>query len=101
MKKYTYDAFISYSHNEKDAFAAEQLHKTLEHYHIPKRIQQSSGKKKIERVFRDREEMPISFNLASNIQEALDQSEFLILVFPQFDQIRVGSKRSGDIPEKS
>ena len=59
MKKYTYDAFISYSHNEKDAFAAEQLHKTLEHYHIPKRIQQSSGKKKIERVFRDREEMPI------------------------------------------
>ena len=46
MKKYTYDAFISYSHNEKDAFAAEQLHKTLEHYHIPKRIQQSSGKKK-------------------------------------------------------
>lgn len=36
MKKYTYDAFISYSHNEKDAFAAEQLHKTLEHYHIPK-----------------------------------------------------------------
>ena len=80
MKKYTYDAFISYSHNEKDAFAAEQLHKTLEHYHIPKRIQQSSGKKKIERVFRDREEMPISFNLASNIQEALDQSEFLILM---------------------
>ena len=55
MKKYTYDAFISYSHNEKDAFAAEQLHKILEHYHIPKRIQQSSGKKKIERVFRDRE----------------------------------------------
>ena len=80
MKKYTYDAFISYSHNEKDAFAAEQLHKTLEHYHIPKRIQQSSGKKKIERVFRDQEEMPISFNLASNIQEALDQSEFLILM---------------------
>ena len=80
MKKYTYDAFISYSHNEKDAFAAEQLHKILEHYHIPKRIQQSSGKKKIERVFRDREEMPISFNLASNIQEALDQSEFLILM---------------------
>ena len=80
MKKYTYDAFISYSHNEKDAFAAEQLHKILEHYHIPKRIQQSSGKKKIERVFRDQEEMPISFNLASNIQEALDQSEFLILM---------------------
>ncbi len=82
-------------------FAAEQLHKILEHYHIPKRIQQSSGKKKIERVFRDREEMPISFNLASNIQEALDQSEFLILMCSPFDQIRVGPKRSGDIPEKS
>lgn len=63
MKKYTYDAFISYSHNEKDAFAAEQLHKTLEHYHIPKRIQQSSGKRRLKEYFRDREEMPISLTL--------------------------------------
>ena len=36
MKKYTYDAFISYSHNEKDAFAAEQIHTILENYHITK-----------------------------------------------------------------
>ena len=54
MKKYTYDAFISYSHNEKDAFAAEQLHKILEHYHIPKRIQQSAGKNKNEIVLPER-----------------------------------------------
>ncbi|MFR2114125.1 MAG: hypothetical protein ACLS5E_05445 [[Ruminococcus] lactaris] len=46
MKKYTYDAFISYSHNEKDAFAAEQLHKTLEHYHIPKKNTAEFGKKR-------------------------------------------------------
>ena len=45
MKKYTYDAFISYSHNEKDAFAAEQLHKILEHYHIPKKNTAEFGKK--------------------------------------------------------
>ena len=45
MKKYTYDAFISYSHNEKDAFAAEQLHKILETLSYSKKNTAEFGKK--------------------------------------------------------
>lgn len=76
----TYDAFISYSHSEPDAFVAKKLHSMLERYRVPKKIQELSGKKKIERVFRDREELPLSSNLASNICEALEHSEYLIVI---------------------
>ena len=51
-KEYFYDAFISYRHTELDIFVAESLHKILERYRVPKRIQESSGKKKISRIFR-------------------------------------------------
>ena len=47
-----YDAFISYKHSERDSYIAESIHKQLEHYHIPKSVQQMTGKKKIERVIR-------------------------------------------------
>ena len=75
-----YDAFISYSHSEPDAFVAGKLHTMLEHYKVPKKIQEISGKKKIERVFRDREELPLSANLAMGICEALENSEYLIVI---------------------
>lgn len=80
MGKVTYDAFISYSHSEPDAFVAKKLHAMLEHYHISKKLQQISGKKKISRVFRDREELSLSSDLALNIREALENSQFLIVV---------------------
>ena len=80
MSEIKYDAFISYSHSEPDAYVAEKLHTMLEHYHISKKLQKISGKKKIERVFRDREELPLSSDLAANIREALENSEFLIVV---------------------
>lgn len=75
-----YDAFISYRHADLDAAIAEALHKKLEHYHIPRVIRRISGKKKFSRVFRDREELPLSSNLSDNIYEALDHAEFLILI---------------------
>lgn len=77
--QYRYDAFISYSHSEPDAFIAQKLHAMLEHYHVPKRIRKLSGRK-INRIFRDREELPLSSDLAANISEALEQSEFLIVI---------------------
>lgn len=80
MSEIKYDAFISYSHSEPDAYVAEKLHTMLEHYHISKKLQEISGKKKIERVFRDREELPLSSDLEANIREALKNSEFLIVV---------------------
>lgn len=78
-----YDAFISYRHAELDKFAAENLHKKLEAFRLPKSIVKQRGKdckKKIERVFRDRDELPLASNLADPIMEALKESEFLIVI---------------------
>ena len=75
-----YDAFISYRHIEPDASIAEKIHQKLERYHIPKKIRESSSKKKISRIFRDKEELPLSSNLTEDIYEALDNSEFLVLI---------------------
>lgn len=78
-----YDAFISYRHAEIDKFAAENLHKKLEAFRLPKSIIKQRGKdckKKIERVFRDRDELPLASNLADPIMEALEDSEFLIVI---------------------
>lgn len=79
-QNYYYDAFISYSHVEKDSRLAGKLHSRLEHYRIPKKIQKLSGKKKIRRVFRDQEELPLSSDLSGNIKKALETSEYLIVL---------------------
>lgn len=75
-----YDAFISYRHCPFDSLVAAKLHKMLEHYHIPRIIRQLTGRKKISRIFRDKEELPLSSNLTQKIYDALDHSEYLILI---------------------
>ena len=75
-----YDAFISYRHGELDGAVAEKLHKMLESYRVQKTIARKTGKKKLSRVFRDREELPTSSNLSDSINEALESSEYLLLV---------------------
>lgn len=75
-----YDAFISYRHIPRDIAIAEQLHKLLEHYRVPRHVQKMTGKKKIQRVFRDRDELPLADNLNDNILTALDQSEYLLVI---------------------
>ncbi len=75
-----YDAFISYRHLERDMFVAKGIHKALETTKIPIRIQKEAGKKKIKRVFRDQEELPIGSNLGDNIEAALADSEFLVVI---------------------
>lgn len=85
LEEIKYDAFISYRHCELDQFAAVALHKELEAFRLPKAIQkqlQEKGieKKKIERVFRDRDELPITNNLADPITNALRNSEFLLVI---------------------
>lgn len=81
-ENYTYDAFISYRHTEPDKFVAEQLHKALEAYKPPKSIrrQAKASRSRIERVFRDRDELPITSNLEDPIVQALIHSEFLIVI---------------------
>lgn len=43
-KERQYDAFISYKHQELDSLVAMRLHRMLEHYRIPGKIQATSGK---------------------------------------------------------
>lgn len=75
-----YDAFISYRHLERDMYVAKKLHRQLETAKIPKKIQKQIGRKKINRVFRDQEELPIGSDLGSNIEAALQEAEFLIVI---------------------
>lgn len=80
QKKYTYDAFISYRHSELDKFVAENLHKQLEAFRLPGNASKKAGRKKIERVFRDKDELPLTSNLEDPIMRALQDSEFLIVI---------------------
>lgn len=81
-KKYIYDAFISYRHTELDKFVAETLHRQMEAFKLPKKLVQGpdAPRKKIERVFRDRDELPLASNLEDPIVKALEDSEYLIVI---------------------
>lgn len=79
-KTYKYNAFISYRHCEPDKTIAAKLHTMLETYKTPKAIYKKTGIKKINRVFRDREELPTSSNLSNDIQDALINSKCLIII---------------------
>ena len=74
-----YIAFISYRHLPLEMAIAKKLHKRIEHYVIPKDLRKD-GKKKLGYVFRDQDELPISSNLNDDIEQALDRSEFLIVI---------------------
>lgn len=80
MANYKYTAFISYRHLEPDSIVAENLHKMLETYTIPKNLQKTLGRKKVGKVFRDKEELPLTDSLDDQLQGALDQSEYLIVI---------------------
>lgn len=104
-QNYMYDAFISYRHSEPDSFVAQTLHKQLESFKLPKNVARrktayagtagqedlsgtadidmqdaKSPKTRIQRVFRDKEELPLVTNLADPITEALQNSEYLIVI---------------------
>ncbi|MBR5662485.1 MAG: TIR domain-containing protein [Bacilli bacterium] len=81
-KEYKYDAFISYRHCDLDKYVAENLHKVLETYELPKNIKEKLGitGRTIKRVFRDQDELPLSSNLEDPIVEALKESKYLIVI---------------------
>ncbi|MCM1063880.1 MAG: TIR domain-containing protein [Eubacterium sp.] len=81
MMKYRYDAFISYRHKELDKFAAENLHRQMEAFRLPGKLSgRTEGRTRISRVFRDRDELPLTNSLEDNITEALRQSEYLVVI---------------------
>ena len=74
MNKYI--AFISYRHKKEDTETARLLRKGIENAHLPKWLK-SDGRR---RVFRDTDELPTSSDLSRDIENALDDSDYLIAV---------------------
>ena len=72
-----YVAFISYRHTELDMAVAARLHQLIERYHAPDK---ANAQKRLGIAFRDKEELPVSGDLGGDIRNALDQSDFLIVV---------------------
>ncbi len=81
-KVFHYDAFISYRHVEPDQSVAKMVHEQLEAYKLPHNVKATlpNGNKRITRVFRDEEELPLATNLADSIVNALRNSEYLIVI---------------------
>lgn len=73
---FRYKAFISYSW--KDKAAAEALHRALETYRPPTLPRGAPAP--LKPIFRDRDEEAAGASLKSAIEDALDNSEFLIVV---------------------
>lgn len=82
-QEYKYDAFISYRHAELDQFAAGKIQKQLEAFQLPKNLvskMKDPSRTRIKRIFRDKEELPLTSNLEEPIMQALRESEFLIVI---------------------
>ena len=78
-----YSAFISYNHRDRDW--AVWLHRALERYAVPKRLRGRAAPwgeigARLPPVFRDRDELATSSDLASSVKEALSESAFLIVI---------------------
>ncbi len=75
-----YNAFISYKHAPADIAVAKDIQHQLEHYRVPKAVREKTGRDKIERIFRDQEELPITSDLSKDIDYALQDAEYLIVI---------------------
>jgi YD repeat-containing protein len=77
---YRYRAFISYRHVERDRVWARWLIETLETFRTPSPLVHRGVPPRIGQLFRDDDEIPASGSLTRQIEDALRQSEFLIVV---------------------
>lgn len=81
QSEYEFKAFISYRHVPRDIAAAEALHTQIERYTVPTGRKQNTSRSRSKwKVFRDEEELRITNDLPQSIHEALDASEYLIVV---------------------
>ena len=83
VSRFTYRAFISYSHRDKAW--ADWLHCELETWRVPSRLigtQAAHGviPRSLRPIFRDREELASATDLGEEITDALDRSECLIVI---------------------
>jgi len=76
-----YRAFISYSH--RDSRKANRLHKKLEGYRVAEHLSSENPALqpgRIRPVFRDRDDLATAESLSLSIEQALDESEALLVV---------------------
>ena len=78
--EFHYNAFISYRHAEVDSRIAEEVQTQLERYHLPAAVRKRTGIRRIDRIFRDKSELPLTSDLNDDILEALRDADFLILI---------------------
>lgn len=74
---------MSYSHS--DGGVAVRLHRSLENYRVPKRLRTTPGEfgpvpDRLSPIFCDREELASSSDLGKRVQDALNDSDALIVV---------------------
>lgn len=78
-----YDAFISYKRAPLDSAVAQRLMTLLEGYRAPATLIKVHGgkvRRRIRRVFRDRDELHAAPDLQKSLEDALANSRFLIVV---------------------
>lgn len=77
---YKYKAFISYS--SSDRHSAEKLQRALERYRLPRKMLRSRKyiAQRISPIFLDRSDLRVSPDLGIVIEEALEKSEFLLVL---------------------
>ncbi|UOR15972.1 toll/interleukin-1 receptor domain-containing protein [Qipengyuania aquimaris] len=73
-----YKAFISYSHRDKRV--ANWLHGQLENFRVPEGIDAPGLEDGLRPVFKDREELPASEDLGAALEEAIRNSDALIVL---------------------
>lgn len=78
-----YSAFISYNHRDRDW--AVWLHRALEHYRVPKRLWGRPAPwgeigPRLPPVFRDRDELATSTDLAASVKAALGEAATLVVI---------------------
>lgn len=83
MGEFRYKAFLSYSH--EDRAWAEQIHRALESYRVPRRLRGVVGEHgpvgaRIRPVFMDREDLGAAHSLDHELRVALEASEFLVVL---------------------
>jgi len=81
--KYKYKAYVSYSH--RDDKWASWLHRVLESYRVPRKLvgtETAAGKipPRVNPIFRDRDDLSSAADLGGQVQQALTDSENMIVV---------------------
>jgi len=74
-----YDVFLSYRHKPLDGEITQKTFHFLERYKLPKSLTEQ-GMRRIERVFRDTEELAVSRILTHTIDEALRSADYLVII---------------------